>query len=117
MIKIFFNQKCQKCQIAKSNLDEQNKEYTTCEYLKENIRLSEIEEILKKGNFASAEDILRKNEPEYKEFIEGKFLDEREIIGLILNHPNLLQRPIVVTATEAFIVRDEEALQKLMKTS
>lgn len=113
MIKIFFNPRCQKCKIAKNKLDTKNKEYTVCEYLTENIRLSEIEEILKKGNF-EPEDIIRKNELEYKEFIEGKFLDEREIIGLILNHPNLLQRPIVVTQNDAFIVRDEEALQKLI---
>jgi len=112
MIKIFFNPKCSKCRIAKDKLETLNSGYTVCEYLTQNITMGEIEEILEKGNL-EAEDILRKNEQEYKEFIEGKFLSDKEIIGLILTYPKILQRPIIVTKDSAFIARNKESLEKI----
>ncbi len=66
---------------------------------------------IEKGSF-SVREILRKG-PEFKRFIQGKKLEDSEILDLMVKHPGLLQRPIIVDRTNAFIARDKESLESV----
>lgn len=48
--------------------------------------------------------LIRQNEPEFQPYID-KELSDNECITLMLQHPILIQRPIVVKNNRAFIVR------------
>ena len=60
-------------------------------------------------------DLLRKSEPVYKELglAESKFSDA-ELIGLMIEHPDLLQRPIVERGDRAVLGRPTENVKELL---
>jgi arsenate reductase len=62
----------------------------------------------------NAFDLLRKNETEYKEHIQGKNLKENEIIELMSKYPKLIERPIVVWDGKAVVARPLERLTELI---
>jgi len=111
-LKVYFNPRCSKCRIAKDFLDKNKKEYNLYEYLEEGISIENLKEILEKGNL-KVNDIIRKNEEEYKNFIRGKNLNDDEILKLIVEYPRLLQRPIILNDDSAIVARDEDSLEKV----
>ena len=60
-------------------------------------------------------DLLRKGEAAYKELglAEDKFSDS-ELIGLMIEHPDLLQRPIVERGDRAVLGRPTENVRELL---
>ncbi len=60
-------------------------------------------------------DLLRKSEPVYKELglSEDKFSDT-ELIALMVEHPDLLQRPIVERGDRAVLGRPTENVKELL---
>ena len=60
-------------------------------------------------------DLLRKSEPVYKELGlgEDKFSDS-ELIGFMIEHPDLLQRPIVERGERAVLGRPTENVKELL---
>ena len=58
-------------------------------------------------------DAVRKNEPAYREFVAGKNLTDQDLIELMAQHPELIQRPIVVSGTKAVLARPVERLNEL----
>lgn len=111
-LKVYFNPKCSKCRIAKDFLDSENKDYELYEYLDRGLNFENLKEILKKGNL-KVDDIIRKNEDEYRDLIKNKNLSEDEILKILVKNPRLLQRPIIVSFNSAVVARDEYSLNKL----
>lgn len=60
-------------------------------------------------------DLLRKSEPIYKELglKDGRFSDS-ELIALMVEHPDLLQRPIVERGDRAVLGRPVENVKELL---
>ena len=60
-------------------------------------------------------DLLRKSEPAYKELglANGDFSDS-ELIALMVEHPDLLQRPIVERGDRAVLGRPTENVKELL---
>ncbi|HET7288021.1 MAG TPA: ArsC/Spx/MgsR family protein [Pyrinomonadaceae bacterium] len=73
-----------------------------------------LTELLRKMNLRPR-DLLRKSEPVYKELglAEDKFSDS-ELIGLMIEHPDLLQRPIVERGDRAVLGRPTENVKELL---
>ncbi len=73
-----------------------------------------LTELLRKMNL-KPRDLLRKSEPVYKELglAEDKFSDS-ELIALMIEHPDLLQRPIVERGDRAVLGRPTENLKELL---
>ena len=73
-----------------------------------------LTELIRKMNL-KPRDILRKSEPIYKELglAEDKFSDN-ELIGLMIEHPDLLQRPIVERRDRAVLGRPTENVKELL---
>lgn len=73
-----------------------------------------LTELLRKMNL-KPRDLLRKSEPIYKELglAEDKFSDS-ELIGLMIEHPDLLQRPIVERGDRAVLGRPTENVKELL---
>ena len=83
-------------------------------YYIEPLTRKKLTELLRKMNL-KPRDLLRKSEPVYKELglAEGKFSDS-ELIGLMIEHPDLLQRPIVERGDRAVLGRPTENVKELL---
>ena len=73
-----------------------------------------LTELLRKMNL-KPRDLLRKSEAVYKELglSEDKFSDS-ELIGLMIEQPDLLQRPIVERGDRAVLGRPTENVKELL---
>ena len=83
-------------------------------YYNEPLSRKKLTELLRKMNI-KPRDLLRKSEPIYKELglAEDKFSDS-ELIGLMIEHPDLLQRPIVERGDRAVLGRPTENVKELL---
>ena len=83
-------------------------------YYLEPLSRKKLTELLRKMNL-KPRDILRKSEPIYKELglSEDKFSDS-ELIALMIEHPDLLQRPIVERGDRAVLGRPTENVKELL---
>ena len=83
-------------------------------YYLEPLTRKKLTELLRKMNL-KPRDLLRKSEPIYKELglADDKFSDS-ELIALMIEHPDLLQRPIVERGDRAVLGRPTENVKELL---
>ncbi len=60
------------------------------------------------------ESLLRKQEEIYKTNIRNKTLTEIELIALLIQFPNLMQRPIVLSGNHAVIADPPETINNVL---
>jgi arsenate reductase len=92
-----------------NNIDFERVNYFSSELTEEKLR-----ELLKKANLAPS-DVLRKGEKIYKELDLSKETDANKLIKLIVENPNLLQRPIVEFGEKAILARPVEKVLEIIK--
>jgi arsenate reductase len=117
-MEIWFNPRCSKCRVAKDFLDEAGAEYTIRRYLEQPPTAEEIRAVLGRLGLEPWE-IVRTGEPVAKELgiaTWGKAEADRERwITAMVEHPELIQRPII-TADDgrAVVGRDEDSLREIV---
>ena len=83
-------------------------------YYIEPLTKKKLTELIRKMN-VKPRDLLRKGEPIYKELdLASKDLSDAELIGLMVEHPDLLQRPIVERGERAVLGRPTENVKELL---
>jgi arsenate reductase len=112
MVKIYHNPRCSKSRQALQLLLENNKEAQIIEYLKDIPTASELSEVITLLNIAPI-DLIRKNEDDFKPF-KGKSLSDAACIDLMITHPKLIERPIVVNGRKAVIGRPPEKVLDIL---
>ena len=88
--------------------------YDKVNYYTEPLSRKKLTELLRKMDM-KPRDLLRKSEAAYKELglAEDKFSDN-ELIGLMSEHPDLIQRPIVERGDRAVLGRPTENVKELL---
>ena len=88
--------------------------YEKVNYYTEPLSRKKLTELLRKMDMKPRE-LLRKSEPVYKELglSEDKFSDS-ELIALMIEHPDLIQRPIVERGDRAVLGRPTENVKELL---
>jgi arsenate reductase len=88
--------------------------YEKINYYTEPLSKKKLTELLRKMNL-KPRDLLRKGEAVYKELglAEDKFSDS-ELIALMSEHPDLIQRPIVERGDRAVLGRPTENVNELL---
>ncbi len=83
-------------------------------YYVEPLSRKKLTELLRKMKL-KPQDVLRKGEAAYKELglANGEFSDS-ELIDLMIEHPDLLQRPIVERGDRAVLGRPTENVKELL---
>ena len=114
IFKIYHNPKCSKSKEALMLLNDKGFKVDIILYMKNKITTEELKQILMKLKF-SANDLLRKNEKIYSEKkLQIKTFSENQLISLMLEYPNLIQRPIVEVNQTAIIARPAEKILSLI---
>lgn len=111
--KIYHNPRCSKSRETLSLLQTRGIEPEIVEYLKDPPDADEIRELLRKLDVPVA-DIVRTGETAFRE--SGLALESPpdDLIELIVAHPSVLQRPIVVVGNQARIGRPPEQVLELI---
>lgn len=83
-------------------------------YYIEPLTKKKLTELIRKMNI-KPRDLLRKSEPIYKELglAKDEFSDS-ELVELMIEHPDLLQRPIVERGDRAVLGRPTENVKELL---
>ena len=112
---IYHNKKCSKSRAALELLQSKRLEPTIIEYLKNPPTFDELEEIIIKLNI-HPKQLIRFKEDKAKELglSTGDQLSDEQWITILAKNPNLIERPIVVTATGGVIGRPPENVLKVL---
>lgn len=113
MIKIYHNPRCTKSRQGLAILENSGKEFEVVKYLEDNLSEKELLEIIKKLAISPIQ-LVRKNEKIWKENYKGKILSDDEIIKAMIEHPKLIERPIVINKKKAVIGRPTELILEII---
>lgn len=104
---IWHNNRCSKSRDSLSYLQDSNQNTTVFEYLKTPPTLEDINHVLEKLQIP-AEALIRKGEEVYKSNFKDKKFSEEEWRKILVQHPVLIERPIVIKGNQAVIGRPLE---------
>ena len=111
---IYHNPRCRKSRAGLQLLEENGIEPQIVKYLENPPSKEELDRIL---NMLEMEpyDLLRKREQEFKDLALKEKKDDRQaLIQAMVEHPRLIERPIVVRGDRAALGRPTENIQKLL---
>jgi len=111
---IYHNPRCSKSRQTLKIIEESGKQPEIIEYLKTPPDAETLNSILTMLGCAP-EDIIRKKEPIFKELglNDGEVSRER-LIEMMIEHPILIERPIVVKGERAVLGRPPENVRELL---
>ncbi|WP_372792136.1 arsenate reductase (glutaredoxin) [Lutibacter sp.] len=112
-MKIYHNPRCSKSREGLAILEASNLNFETIKYLETPISKEELTEIIKLLGIDPL-DLVRKNEALWKENYKGKNLSDSEIISAMVEHPKLIERPIVINNGKAVIGRPPEIIKTIL---
>lgn len=112
-LEIYHNPRCSKSRQTLALIEEHGEKPTIIRYLDQPPSAETLAEILNKLNI-SAEQLIRKTESIYKENYKGKTFTEAEWIDIMVKHPKLIERPIVIKGNKAVLGRPPENVIALL---
>ena len=113
-VRIFYNPKCSKCRLTMDILNEKGVNTTVVEYLSSPPSFTELNEVL--GILGlEPRDLMRKHEAPYKENnLDNPDLTREQLIQAMIEHPVLIERPIVINGNKAAIGRPPEKVLEIL---
>jgi arsenate reductase (glutaredoxin) len=113
-ITVYEKPTCTKCREMDRFLRESGVDFSKVNYYIEPLSKKKLKELVRKMKI-DPRDLLRKSESVYKELglAKGEFSDD-EIISLMVEHPDLMQRPIVERGDRAVLGRPTENVEELL---
>ena len=113
-VTIYHNPRCSKSRATLQLLKEKGIEPTIIEYLKTPPSTVELDSILHKLGMEPRQ-LMRTKEPEYKEAgLDDQTLDRAALIQAMVDHPKLIERPIVLANDQAAIGRPPESVLEIL---
>ena len=112
-MKIYHNPRCTKSRQTLKLINDAGKEVEIIEYLNTPPTFDELKAIIGKLGI-SPEQLLRKGEAIFKEQFKGKSLSDDEWIQAMIDHPKLMERPIVIEGNKAVLGRPPENVKSLL---
>lgn len=113
-ITVYQKPTCTTCRQVYTALRDAGVDFDAVDYYTDPIPKSKLRELLHKMGLAPRE-LLRTNEAVYKTLRLGeRELTDAEIIDLMVEHPDLIQRPIVEKGARAILARPAERLRDIL---
>ena len=112
-MKIYHNPRCSKSRQTLQLINDSGKKIEIIEYLIEPPTFEELKSIIEQLGI-TPEELLRKNESIFKEQFKGKPYSDDEWIQIMIEHPKLIERPIVMEGKKAVLGRPPENVRGLL---
>jgi len=113
-ITVYQKPTCTTCRQVYKALKESGVDFDAVDYYVDPIPKEKLQSLLKKMGIGPR-DLLRRNEPVYKELgLAERELPDAELIDLMVSHPDLIQRPIVEKGARAVLARPAERLKEIL---
>ena len=113
--RIYHNPRCSKSRATLKLLEETGTNLEIVEYLKTPPSKKKLKSLIKKLGL-SAKNLIRTNEPAFKEAnISLERASEEELVNLMVTHPKIIERPIVEVGERARIGRPPENTLELVQ--
>lgn len=113
MIKIYHNPRCRKSREGLDLLEKSGKDFEVIKYLKDIPTKEELRSVISSLGI-SPENLVRKNEPIWKENYRGKLLSDEEILDAMIQNPKLIERPIIINGKKAVIGRPADNIKTIL---
>jgi arsenate reductase (glutaredoxin) len=111
---VYEKRSCSTCRSLAALLGERGVDFDRVDFHVEPLTAGELRELVRRTG-APARDLLRAREPAYAELGLGeREVSDEEAIGLMAEHPALLQRPVVVRGERAVLARPVERVLELL---
>ncbi|HKE59371.1 MAG TPA: arsenate reductase family protein [Pyrinomonadaceae bacterium] len=113
-ITVYEKPTCTKCREMDKFLRENAVDFSKVNYYIEPLSKKKLTELIAKMDI-KPRDLLRKSEPIYRELglAKDEFTDA-QLISLMVEHPDLMQRPIVERGARAILGRPTENVKELL---
>lgn len=113
-LKIYHNPRCRKSREALQYLEKEKFDFEIVPYLEKPITVKELDDLLLQLNY-TPEQLVRKNEALWKSDFKDKSLDEKALKNILIEHPKLIERPIISNDKMAVVARPLENLIRFLK--
>ena len=112
-IKVYEKPTCTTCKNLSKILIEMGIDFDKVNYFIEPFTKTQLNSLLKKMNMKPSE-LIRENEELYKKLKDKvQKMSENEILDLMIENPELIQRPIVEIGERAILARPAERVKEL----
>ncbi len=112
MIKIYHNPRCSKSRAGLAHLETKKVDFEIIDYIKHPLSEANLADLLMRLN-KSPQDIIRTQEDVFKKEFKGKNFTDAEWIKILVEHPKLIQRPIIVRDYKAVLGQPIEEIDTL----
>ena len=113
MITIYHNPRCRKSREGLAIVEASGQDFEIVKYLDDPLTADALADIISKLGKAPI-DLVRKNEAIWKSDYKGKTLSDAQIIDAMVEHPKLIERPIVINNTKAVVGRPPETINTIL---
>ncbi len=113
-ITIYQKPTCSTCRTVIKLVQESGQPFTSVNYYEQPLSTTKLKELLKKGGL-NANDVMRTKEERYKTLgLANTDTAEDELIGLMIQYPDLLQRPLVEKGDTVILARPPETVHRIL---
>ena len=113
-VRVFHNPHCSKCRLTMDILNDKGVDTTVVEYLNTPPNKDELNEVLDLLGIEPRE-LMRKHETPYAENnLDSADLTREQLIQAMIDHPILIERPIVINGNKATIGRPPEKVLDIL---
>jgi arsenate reductase len=114
MLTVYEKPTCTTCRKLHALLSERGVDFESVDYHVTGIGEDELRELLRKADVGPRE-LLRTREPLVKELgLDLPEVSDEQLIAQMVEHPQLVQRPIVVSGERALLARPIERVLELL---
>jgi arsenate reductase len=114
-VEIWHNPRCSKSREAMKILEELDTPKEVVKYLEEHPSKEQLKSVLNMLGYKSARDMMRTKEAIYKELNLKDEHDEEKLLDAMVEHPKLIERPIIIKGDKAIIARPPEKAKEFLE--
>ena len=86
--------------------------FESVNYIEEPLSENELQRLLHNAGL-KPQDAIRTNEAAYRQRVMGQNLSDEQLVRVMAEHPELIQRPIVMRGSKAVLARPVDKLVEL----
>ncbi|WP_299895891.1 arsenate reductase (glutaredoxin) [uncultured Aquimarina sp.] len=113
MTTIYHNPRCSKSRQCIAILEDKKEDLEIIKYLDTPLTENKLKDIINLLDIKPIE-LVRTNEAIWKQEFKGKEIKDDELIRIMVSHPKLIERPIVIKNNKAIIGRPPEKVLDIL---